>query len=94
MKTFSSPSGRTYVTVKSARPDPASRFQITISDGFFTSAQGLADLGKWLTALSKEYAKEEATAPDLAETLAPNATGEATINVTTATPTVEVKAAE
>jgi len=94
MKTFSSPSGRTYVTVKSVRPDPASRFQVTISDGFYTSAQGLADLGKFLIGLSKEYAKEETAAPDLAETLTPNATGEATLNVASAETTVEVKAAE
>lgn len=94
MKTFTSPSGRTYVTVKSARPDPASRFQITVSDGFYTSAQGLADLGKWLIATSKEYSKEEAAAPDLATTLAPNTEGSATLNVTTAEPTVEVRAAE
>lgn len=94
MKTFSSPSGRTYVTVKSVRPDPASRFQVTISDGFYTSAQGLADLGKFLIGLSKEYAKEEAAAPDLAETLAPNANGEATLTVNTADPAVEVKTAE
>lgn len=94
MKTFTSPSGRTYVTVKSSRPDPASRFQITISDGYYTSAQGLADLGKWLIATSKEYTREEAAAPDLATTLAPNAQGEATISAPVSAATISVTPAE
>ena len=91
------------MTVKSARPDPASRFAITISDGFYTSSQGLADLGKWFAQLYKEYAKAEAAeaAPDLVDTLATSLETPAEVIVVTADPpadpaaaTVEVKAAE
>lgn len=76
MKTFSSPGGRSYVTVKASRPDPASRYHITISDGFYTGASGLVDLGKWLQQLGKEFAKEEGgDAPDLVTQLAPSLKG-------------------
>lgn len=76
MKTFSFPSGRAWLTVKSSRPDPASRFEITVSDGAFIGAEGLIEAGKFLIAAGKEAIKE-GSAPDLAETIAPDANGNA-----------------
>ena len=76
MKTFSFPSGRAWLAVKSSRPDPASRFEVTLSDGAYISAEGLIEAGKFLIAAGKDAIKEGG-APDIAETIAPDANGNA-----------------
>jgi hypothetical protein len=59
MKSFSFPSGTAYMEVRSSRPDPASRYSVTVSGNAQTSSQGLIDLGKFLIDLGKDYAKIE-----------------------------------
>ena len=66
MKSFSFPGGRAYLTVRSSRPDPASRYGIDLSDDAYTSAEGLVELGKFLIDAGKEAIKDEKAnaAPD------------------------------
>lgn len=58
MKSFSFPGGRAYLTVRSSRPDPASRYAVDVSDDAFTSAEGLVELGKFLIEVGKEALKD------------------------------------
>lgn len=62
MKSFTFLGGRAYLQVRSSRPDPASRYEVSLSDDAFTSAQGLIELGKFLIAAGRDYAKAEAEA--------------------------------
>lgn len=59
MKSFTFPSGSSYLEVRSTRPDPASRYSLVISGQAQTSSQGLIDLGKFLVAAGKEFAAQE-----------------------------------
>ncbi len=65
MKSFTFPGGRAYLTVRSTRPDPASRYNITVSDGAQIGAAGLIELGKFLIECGKEARKEDEVTPDL-----------------------------
>lgn len=72
MKSFSFPGGRAYLTVRSSRPDPASRYGIDLSDDAYTSAEGLIELGKFFVEIGKEFVKAEKAdaAPDAAADVA------------------------
>lgn len=59
MKSFTFPSGTAYVEVRSANPNPASRYSVVIHNAAQTSSQGLIDLGKFLIAAGKEFAAQE-----------------------------------
>lgn len=62
MFNFTAPGGRAYLTIRSTNPDPARRFNVTVSDGFGISTSGLRDLSKQIDAFAKKVEAEERAA--------------------------------
>lgn len=62
MKNFSTPGGRDYLSIRSANPNPARRFVVTVSNGFALGTEGLRDLATWLKAQADAYDEADAQA--------------------------------
>lgn len=54
MKSFTLPSGRDYLTVRSSNPDPSRRYAVTLSDDFSTGVEGLREMAQWLNDFADE----------------------------------------
>ncbi|MCH2199769.1 MAG: hypothetical protein MK081_13400 [Flavobacteriales bacterium] len=67
MKNFSTPGGRDYLSIRSANPNPARRFVVTVSNGFALGIAGLRDLSTWLTEQADEFEKAEKAAAKAAK---------------------------
>ena len=59
MHNYSSPGGRTYLSFRSANPNPEQRYVFSVSNGFALGTRGIRDLGKWLIAEASKIEKAE-----------------------------------
>jgi hypothetical protein len=78
MFNFTAPGGRAYLTIRSTNPDPARRFNVTVSDGFGIGSAGLRELAKGIDAFAKKLQAQEKAAAKAAAEAEAEATPEAT----------------